>query len=61
VFSTLMGLMETPVVAGPDLIFFSERLLISAMISAVAAAPLGNSTPAYKSSVFSRTSTRSMS
>ena len=54
--------MDTPVVSVGVLIFLSvESRLIVSISSAVAGSPLANSTPAYRSSVFSRKTTRSMS
>ena len=59
--STDMGLMLTPVVSRPVEIFLPvEMLLMNLISSAVWGWPASNSTPAYRSSVFSRTITMSM-
>ena len=57
---TLIGLIDTPVASGAVLILRSvETRLMYSISSRVCGLPASNSMPAYRSSVFSRTMTRS--
>ncbi len=56
----LIGLIDTPVSLAGVLILRSDSLLITSISSAVSGLPCSNSMPAYRSSVFSRTITRSI-
>ena len=58
---TLIGLIETPVSSALVLILRSGLMpLMNSISLAVSGLPASNSTPAYRSSVFSRTMTRSI-
>jgi len=60
--ATLIGLMLTPVaLASVRIVLSADRRLTVSISSAVAPWPWANSTPAYRSSTFSRTMTRSTS